>query len=43
MLFKQKPDSIQLKKWLDSRLYLDFLQIKYFQSFFEYILDKNLQ
>ena len=30
MLFKQKLDDIQLKKWLDSRLYLDSLQIKLF-------------
>ena len=38
MLFKQKPDDIQLKKWLDSRFYLDSLQIKHFRSFFGQIL-----
>ena len=34
MLFKQKLDDIQLKKWLDSRLYLDSLQIKHFSILF---------
>ena len=34
MFFKQKLDNIQLKKWLDSRLYLDSLQIKSFLNKF---------
>ena len=38
MLFKQKTDDIQLKKWLNSRLYLDF-----FYTFYEQIQDKNLR
>ena len=33
MLFKQKLDNIQLKKWLNSRLYSNFLRCSIFSEY----------